>query len=61
MQSELSYEDYAAWCKSRSPALDPDGGPVSRAATQSPGSDECPVTVRSAQGVVVSTSVKGSV
>lgn len=47
---DLSFEDYARWCRSRFPAIDPGDGPESSANTivAEPDSEPCPVTVRSA-------------
>jgi hypothetical protein len=51
MKSNLSYEEYVAWCKSRLPGRhDSEGAPISLHDTTLPGAgdeDECPVTVRS--------------
>lgn len=53
----FSYEDYAAWCKSRVPAVDPGRGPISSHDTVLAGCDDesCPVTVRSTRDCVVVT------
>lgn len=48
--SNLSFEEYAKWCRSRVPPFDPGSGPSSSHDTMlaSPESAEaCPVTVRS--------------
>ena len=57
MRSELSFEDYASWCKSRFPASDPESCPDSFRQTMYPDpSDEpCPVTVRSSRDRVILT------
>ena len=58
----LSFEDYAAWCKSRVPAFDPGQGPSSAGRTLLPADDDdCPVTVRSRGQVMVVPKSKRSV
>ncbi len=62
MASNLSFEEYAAWCRSRVPPFDPGEGPVSTADTVlSMGDEECPVTVRSQRDrAIVTPRPKGS-
>lgn len=60
---DLSYEDYARWCRSRVPAVDPGSGPDSSANTilaSTDSSDACPVTVRSAHNDRVVVTPRGS-
>lgn len=63
--SNLSFEEYAKWCRSRVPPFDPGNGPDSSADTvlAGPNSEEaCPVTVRSVYNdhVVVTPRPQGS-
>lgn len=64
LTSNLSFEEYSAWCRSRRPPIDPGEGPVSTADTlMANSSDEaCPVTVRSSTGdyVIVTPRPRGS-
>ena len=61
--ADLSFEEYAAWCRSRVPALSPGSGPESTANTwiALPGDEACPVTVRSVESrAVITPRSKGS-
>ena len=62
MQSNLSFEEYAAWCRSRVPPFDPGHGPESTANTVlAANDDECPVTIRSrGDHAVVTPRPRGS-
>ena len=56
LSSNLSFEEYSAWCRSRFPEIDPGPAPDSYANTIPASTEEpCPVTVRSARGCVLVT------
>jgi hypothetical protein len=62
--SDISFESYAAWCRSRVPPIDPGEGPVSDHKTElaTGKEDACPVTIRSVYNdcVVVTPRPQGS-
>lgn len=63
VRSELSYEEYRAWCASRVPPLVDEGTPFSLRLTVAavPEDDACPVTVRSVESkAVITPRSKGS-
>lgn len=62
VRSNLSYEDYKAWCASRFPPLTDGGVPPSLMPTiPANTSDSCPVTVRSVDSrAVITPRSKGS-
>ncbi len=65
MTSNLSYSEYAAWCRSRFPPVDAGPGPDSSANTVActeQDSEQCPVTIRSLDNnyVVVTPKSRGS-